>query len=245
MKIFAFLRSFCSYFVAGIVILFTIPPAILLLFLPRSYREENKLFFFLSYLFYRGVVWSTFLPFKIYGKENLKLDEPVIIIANHQSALDIPIVGSLCYGMPHVWFVLEYYVKKPILGFFIKRMYVTVQREDPAKAAYSLIKMLKYVQNKPHQLIIFPEGGRFTDGKVHDFFEGYAIIAKKTGRKVIPIYMPNNGKFYPPGSFLVNYYPIEVFIGKAMNIGPDETSEEFNKRIHKWFEDCCNLKICD
>lgn len=245
MKILAFLRTLCSYFILAIVVLLTIPPALLLLLLPRSYREENKLFFILSYIFYRGVIWSTFLPFKLHGKENLVLKKPVIFIANHQSALDIPIVGSLCKGLPHIWFVLEYYAKKPILGFFIRRMYVTVEREDPRKAAYALIRMLKYIKDKPHHLIIFPEGRRHTNGKVHKFFEGFAIIAKKTGRPIIPVYMPNNGKIYPPYSFLLHYYPIEVFIGKSMLIKEEETSEEFTKRVHKWFLDCSNSKICD
>lgn len=234
MKILTFFRSIFSYFLIVIISLIFIPPALIILCLPAKYRYDNRFFFFLLNLFYNLIVMSVLLPYSIEGEENLPKG-PAIFVANHQSSLDIPIVGALCRGFPHVWLVLEYYFKKPILGFFISRMNIPVDRDNQVKAARSLIKALKFVRDKKRHLIIFPEGTRSTDEKIHEFFEGFAIVAKKTERPVIPIYMPNNGKIYPPRSFLINYFPIKVIIGKPMNIGIDETPKEFCSRVKQWF----------
>ena len=179
-------------------------------------------------------------PVKITGRKNLPT-EPAIFAANHQSAFDIPVVGSLCNGYPHVWLVLAYYVDTPILGFFIKRMFVPIERDEPVKAAGSLRKVIKFIQNQKRHLIIFPEGTRVTNHKIGKFYEGFALVAKRTGRPVIPVFMPNNADIYPPDSFYIYSYPyiqnatVEVIIGKPFYIKDDETGAEFVERVHTWF----------
>lgn len=234
MKIFIFLRSIFSYFLLLIIVLILIPPCLVIMCLPEKYRYDNRAFFFLLDLFYKGALMVTFFPVKITGKNNIP-DEPVIFVANHQSSIDIPLVGILQNRKSHVWLVLEFYVKKPILGFFIRRMFVPVDRANPEKAARSLIKILRFVQGKNRNLIIFPEGTRHVDGKIHEFYDGFAVIAKKIKRPVIPVYMPNNYKAYPPYTFLAYYYPLEVIIGKPFMIEPEETSAHFSMRVKNWF----------
>lgn len=176
----------------------------------------------------------SFLPVKVIGKENIPAG-PVVFVANHQSALDIPVMGSLCNGVPHVWLVMAYYINTPVLGFFIKRMFVSVDQENPTKAARSLIQVLRFVKEKNRHFIIFPEGGRYIDGKIHDFFQGFAIIAKKTERPVVPVYMPNNGKIYPPGSFLIHNYTLKIVIGRPFEYEQDDTDETFTEKVRSWF----------
>ncbi|MBA3751287.1 1-acyl-sn-glycerol-3-phosphate acyltransferase [Candidatus Dependentiae bacterium] len=234
MKIFLLLKTVLAYLLLGILCTILIPPLFLIACLPEKYRYDNRVFFFILDLLFKLSCRATLCPVRIIGKENLPTG-PAIFIPNHQSTLDIPLVGSLCGGNSHVWLVLEYYVSTPILGFFITRMCVAVDRKNPIKAARSLIKILKFIQDKNRHLILFPEGGRFIDGKVHEFFEGFAIIARKTNRPVIPVFMPNNRKIYPPGSFYVHSYPLIAIIGKPLSITQDETEKEFMQRVRNWF----------
>lgn len=234
MKIKIFLRTIISYFLSFILCLLLVPPCLVILFLPKKFRYNNKTFFYLLNIFYKGIVYLTFMPLKIVGKSNIP-NEFVIFAANHQSAFDIPVLGSITDGAPHIWLVLEYYIKKPILGFFIKRMFVPVDQESSAKAARSLITILKFLKDKRSHLLIFPEGGRYTDGKIHDFFKGFAVIAQKTGLPVVPVYMPNNYKIYPPHSFLIYYNQIDVIIGKPIIYTEDDTPETFSKKVRDWF----------
>lgn len=229
------LRTIASYF-----LLFTfgsilaLPALILIAILPDHARRTSKVLFWLLDKLYKTVFWFSFMPKEIIGKENIS-PEPAIIAPNHQSSMDIPVVGALMNGAPHIWFALEYYAKKPLLGFFIRRIGVAVDRDNPTKAARSLINLLKIAETTQSHVIIFPEGTRNIDGHVHTFSQGVSLIAKKTGRPVIPIYMPNNGAIYPPGSFLIHWNKIRVIIGTPLYMEADETEDQFTQKIYTWF----------
>lgn len=236
MYIVKLLRTLFCYFLAGVGTVLFIPVCFFIACLPLKYRLDNRVFFRLLDWFYTWITYASLNPVTIHGKENLP-KEPVIFAANHESAFDIPVVGSLCNGYPHVWLVLAYYVDTPVLGFFIKRMFVPVDRDVPEKAALSLRRVIKFIQSGNRHLIIFPEGTRNNDKKIHEFYEGFALIAKRTGRPVIPVYMPTTGIIYPVDSFYVYSAPLDVFVGKPMRMKEDETEGAFGRRVRDWFVD--------
>ena len=129
---------------------------------------------------------------------------------------------------------MAYYLKTPVIGFLLKRMFVVVDQSDPGKAARSLIQVYRFLQGNNRHLLIFPEGGRYLNG-LHKFYEGFGIIARKTNRPVIPVYMPNNGKIYPPYSFLIHSYPVVAHVGEPFYIEESETESAFVERVRDWF----------
>lgn len=191
-------------------------------------------FFGLLDLFFKSIMLATFQPVISIGVEHLP-KKAAIFVGNHQSALDIPVMGSLCNGYPHVWLVLAYYVDTPLLGFFIRRMFIPVDRAHAGKAARSLLQVYRFIKDHERHLIIFPEGGRFIDGEIHPFFEGFAVLAKKTGRPVIPVLMPNNRRIYPPGSLYIYPGAIKIIIGEPFSYHEGETDEHFTARVRDWF----------
>lgn len=234
MKLLLLIRTLICYLLCGIGIILFVPPLFLLACLPARFRYNNRLFFLLLQWFYSWICFASLNRITLKGAKNLP-QEPALFIANHQSAFDIPVVGSLCRGYPHIWLVLAYYVDTPVLGFFIRRMFVPVERDQPVKAAGSLRKIIRFLQDKPRHLIIFPEGTRHEDGPVHEFYEGFALIAKLSGRPVIPVYMPNNRIIYPVNSFYIYPCPLDIIIGEPMTMHENETEAAFVKRVHEWF----------
>jgi len=83
--------------------------------------------------------------------------------------------------------------------------------------------------------MIFPEGGRYTDGTVHDFYGGFVILAKKTGRPVVPVRIFGVHKVYPPDTFWVQKYPITVVVGKPFVYQEGDTDQAFKDRVYQWF----------
>lgn len=233
MKLIELVKTLISYTIILLASIIFVPPCLIIACLPARYRYNNKLFYVLADWYYKIVVYASLNPVSIIGKQNLP-KKPAIFVANHQSAFDIPLLGALCNGYPHVWLVMEYYIHKPILGFFIRRMFVSVDQSSSAKAARSLMQILRFLNGHKRHLLIFPEGGRYPNG-VHRFFAGFAIIARKTKRPVVPVFMPNNGKIYPPHSFLVHSYPVIAVIGESFFCGDDESDEVFVERIRSWF----------
>lgn len=236
MVVLTFLKTLICYFLIGIACLICIPPCMLIASLPARYRYDNKIFFSFADIFYKAVVRCLLNRVEIRGKQHIP-KEPAIFVASHQSSLDIFLLGSLLDGYPHVWLVWDYYINTPILGFFIRQMFVAVDPTNPAKAARSLIQIFRFISGKNRHLLIFPEGGRFNDGTIHPFFEGFAIVARKTARPVIPVLMPNNGKIFPPHSFLIYTYPVMAIIGEPFYVKKDESDAEFTARVRQWFVD--------
>lgn len=234
MKFLLVARTLFCYFLVGVGALILVPPCFFIACLPGKWRHDNRIFFFFLDCFYKYVMYASLNPVHIRGKEHLPT-EPAIFAANHESALDIPVVGSLCNGYPHVWFVLAYYVNTPVLGFLIKRMFVPVERDVPEKAAFNLRRLIRFIEDAQRHLIIFPEGTRNNDQTIHQFYEGFAVVAKRTGRPVIPVYMPTTGIIYPIYSFYVYTAPIIVVIGKPMTMKDDETEAHFTQRVREWF----------
>jgi 1-acyl-sn-glycerol-3-phosphate acyltransferase len=234
-KIMLVLRSALSYFLCLFVGIFCFLPALILAaVLPEKKRRDSKLLFGFLDCAYKGIIKAMLLPVTIEGKENLP-KEPAIFVANHESSLDIPMLGSLMNGYPHIWYVLIRFAHTPVLGFFVRRIAVPVDQECAMKASRALISGIRLVDGKDRHTVIFPEGGRFIDGKIHEFFCGFAIIAKKVKRPVIPVMMYNLGKIYPAGSILVHAHPVRVVIGKPFMYQDSETPEQFSERVRSWF----------
>jgi len=211
-----------------------IVPFLLIALLPTRFKFGNRLFFFLVDKFYKLILFSLFVPIRVHGLENIPKNEHVLFVGNHQSAIDGPALGLILNGKPHSWLILDYYAKIPIIGFIIRKMFIPVKQDQSLDASKALFRAVRMAKNQ-FNIIIFPEGGRYIDGKIHHFFEGFAVIAKKANMQVVPVYMPNNGKIYPPYSFIMYYHPLEIFIGPPIALQADESIKAFSLRAKEWF----------
>ena len=228
-----------SFWALSFILLSFIGPFFALL--PKSIRYDNRLYYrfnrFCSNLF----IYPSFLQLRITDIHNLPAypTTPAIIVINHSSALDIPIVANILNAYPHIWISKDTYGKIPFFGFVMKRLNVLVNRESPASGRQALLTAINLVQNKNRHVVIFPEGRRFGDGRIHKFHAGFAILASKLNRPVIPVLVQGLNSIYPKNSYLINseLNPVNIVIGEPMFYNkPQETSQEFVTRVQNWFE---------
>lgn len=225
---------FCRILFILFGIIITIPFLFCLL-IPHRYIVDNPLFIAVSRVFYWVVLKMSLLPITYKGLSHIP-QEPCIIVANHQSSFDIPLVGYAMKGKPHVWLALrELLTSMFLLRLFLPRIAVLVDTSTPIKGLRTLVEAINLVKSKPWNMIIFPEGGRFTDGKVHEFMAGFALIARKVNRPVVPMKIIGIDKVYPPNSFIVYKHPVTVVIGAPFFVQEGETDEEFTQRVYDWF----------
>lgn len=237
MEIGMIVRNLFSRFLLIIVtIIFFIPIVIFILF-PEKYRYKYPIIFYPVHWFYAAILKITFLKITYKGLENIPKNQAVIFAANHQSTLDIPLLGVLSKGVPHVWLAKAELMDSVFIRWLVPLLSVLVDVSSPRNAMLSLRKIVNIVNNHHRNLMIFPEGTRRIDGKVHDFFGGFAIIAKKTGRPVVPVCMIGINKAYPPETFWLRLYPVTVVVGKPFLYEPEDTDETFKARVHKWFDE--------
>jgi len=228
------LHTIVSRILLIIVIAIIAIPVTLCLLVPKKYRFDNPVLYALGRFFYWSVIKGSLVPVTYKGLENLPT-VPSIIVANHQSSLDIPLVGYLLGYHQHMWLASSDLMAGFIFRHFLPRSSILVDISSPAKAMRSLIKAISMINGKKRHLVIFPEGGRFDDDDVHEFYGGFVIMAKKMGRPVVPVRIFHANKVYPRTSFLVRYHPITVVVGKPFMYQENDTDESFKNRVHDWF----------
>ncbi len=111
---------------------------------------------------------------------------PVCFVANHQSAVDIPVVA----GFLHVWagFITKAELKKiPIVSSWIKAIHcVYIDRKSPRSSIEAILKGVDNIRNGI-PMFIFPEGTRSKNGRVNEFKSGALKLATRAKAIVVPI----------------------------------------------------------
>lgn len=223
-----------ALYLTVIVIVFCacVIPVLIIATLPARWRFALRPFYWISQGVYYLLIASWLVPVKITGRHHIPKTGPLIFVANHQSAVDIPLLGILARGQPHVWMVWHELAQYPFFGYLLKSMFILVDTRSPRRALGAVAKAESLNE---HHLMIFPEGGRYTDGTIHHFFRGFALVAERTGRPVIPVYLGNTAAVCRPPSLWIEYAPVHVVIGPPFTYYEGESSEDFTARVHAWF----------
>ena len=212
----------------------------LLTLLPVSIRYDNRVYFALGVLLSRIIMRATFLSIHVEGSENVPKypKGPAIILANHSSSLDIPTVEILLGNYPRIWFSKKSYLRIPVFGFILKRLHILVDATSPHKARLGLEEGFNRANQALRHILIFPEGRRFNDGNIHKFFSGFAVLAQKLDRPIIPIVISGLHKAYPKGSFFIasSGQNIKIKIGKPMHFDSSQTPTQITTAMNQYFE---------
>ncbi len=120
---------------------------------------------------------------EIKGIENFyKAGDKVLIIANHASFLDPPLLGAFL-PKPLVFAIDTYQAKSWWIRPFLS--YLRALPIDPTNpmATKTLIEKLK----RKEPVVIFPEGRITVTGSLMKIYEGPGLVADKAGAKLLPI----------------------------------------------------------
>ena len=156
-----------------------------------------------------------------YGVENIP-EGPCLVLSNHRSHLDPPVLNSV-FPEPIRFLAKEELFKIPLLGKLLPHMGAI-----PVKRGSGDVKVLEMALELLHKgckVGVFPEGTRANPGEFLKPKLGAGLIAIKSGKPVLPVYiggtdvvMPRGVKFPKPG------HPIKVVIGKAFYMSNLEDS---------------------
>lgn len=149
------------------------------------------------YSFLRPIGWlwmRIFYPFKVYGKENIKNDGNTVVICNHLSTIDVPIVDLIYKDKTYFLAKKEWYNKKFRSWFFDKMGGIPVDRDHvDMESAKKCIGTLK----KGGRLCIFPEGTRNKNGtELMPFHGGAGVFAYKCKSQIQPVIIAEKPKMF-------------------------------------------------
>jgi 1-acyl-sn-glycerol-3-phosphate acyltransferase len=151
------------------------------------------------------------LTFEVEGLENVKPDQAVVFLSNHQSAWE---TLALRYILPpHSVVVKRELLYLPIWGWSLLTLKsIVINRKNQRTALRSILKQGTAYLNEGLSVLIFPEGTRAAAREVLKFNIGGAMLAHKSGYPVIPI-AHNAGDYWTRYSFIKYPGVIKVKIG--------------------------------
>jgi 1-acyl-sn-glycerol-3-phosphate acyltransferase len=145
------------------------------------------------------IVHTSGVKVEIEGLEHLAGLKSYVLVSNHQSFFDIFAICAWMPGEPR--FVAKQELGKiPILGLAMRRSgHIMIDR---AKGGQAIRKALK-IAREGFSIVVFAEGTRFSDNRVHPFNDGAAWLAIATRQKCVPIAISGTAGFFPRGARIV------------------------------------------
>ncbi len=133
-----------------------------------------------------GIGWHT----KVEGLENIDKSKPYVILVNHQSFLDIP----LMYVIPlnFKWISKKEVYKMPIFGMVLYMHGDIAIERGSSDGLKKMIRQSVARLSRGTSVIIFPEGTRSRTGRINRFKPGAFSLAKSAGVDLLPVVADGN-----------------------------------------------------
>lgn len=165
--------------------------------------------------------WSVIVPvshfgfgLRIQGLENMPTKGAVVVVSNHASDFDPPLLAS-SVGRPVAFMAKEELFRVPVLSQAI-RLYGAY----PVKRGSADRQALKSALNALSQgwaVGIFLQGTRTPDGKITDPKLGAALISAKFHAPLLPVCLWGTHTILPKGARFPQFKPVTVRIGTPID----------------------------
>ncbi len=182
----------------------------------------------------------------IYGREHLKGTDSYVLIANHNSHLDILL---LYYILPvkqlrktHVVAAEEYFSKSRVFYKLINYLFspVWVRRDDPERKKNAMLRIRSVLENGEN-IILFPEGTRGEPGEIQPFKTGIGRLAEEYKNiPIIPVFLHGPERVLPKRYFLPMPIWNNIFISPPQLFS--EKSPEITRILEKTINEISRTK---
>jgi 1-acyl-sn-glycerol-3-phosphate acyltransferase len=135
----------------------------------------------------------------VHGLAAIDFSLPMVVVCNHLSNLDGPLLFSVLPFNPRVLIKIETR-KIPLIGLVLKLAgFVFVDRKNPLRRQEALNEAVKMIIKKHYSFLVFPEGTRSKSGQVQNFKKGGFKIALNAGVPILPVKISGSYQLMPPG----------------------------------------------
>jgi 1-acyl-sn-glycerol-3-phosphate acyltransferase len=228
--------SFWVFITITSIALFPVAVVIWLLTLPFD-RKKKVLHQFTC-------LWASFYswlcpawPVHVSGRSNVRRNTPYVMVANHQSLLDILVLFRLFVHFKWVSKIENFSV--PFIGWNMwMNNYIPLKRGDK-KSIVEMMLLCERTIEQGSPIMMFPEGTRSEDGLLRPFKRGAFAIAKKMGVPILPIVVDGTGGALPKAGLVLNRGRHEITIRVLPEIPPEDfadTTDELATQLRDLFK---------
>ncbi len=176
---------------------------------------------------------------EVKGRENIPLDEGVIIAPNHISYLDPPLIGAV---LPKngTFMARKGLFEVPVLRSLIRRAAFPVDRDKPRPS--TIKQAVKRLKSK-EILIMFPEGRRSESGELMEGKRGIGMVASISKATIIPTLIIGSDTALPVSAKWLKRAKITIVFGSPIYY--TLTTNKDDKRGNELHEDISNKIISE
>lgn len=165
------------------------------------------------------------------------LTGPVLLAANHQSFLDPPVIGFAVTRRHMDYVARAGLFASPVFGGLIRALNSIPISEEGADAA-AIREILRRLE-AGRAVLIFPEGSRTTDGAMHDFKRGVAVLVRRSSCPVMPVAIEGVFDAWPRsarwprvfGCRVAVRYGVPIPHDELLRDGPDAALDRLKREI--------------
>ena len=167
--------------------------------------------------YYPGLIWSrlfcliSLVRIEVRGSEKLDRSTSYVFVANHQGAYDIFLIYGYL-GHKFKWMMKSSLRRIPFVGAACAAAgFIFVDRSG--KGLRETLAAAEKILTGGMSLVVFPEGSRTPDGKIHRFKKGAYQIADDLSLPVVPLtidgsyrVLSKNSKLIRPGKIVLTVH---------------------------------------
>ncbi|MBO8216472.1 lysophospholipid acyltransferase family protein [Prochlorococcus marinus] len=181
------------------------------------YQLVSKLFVFPIYKFvFKG---------HLIGRENIPQKDSFIMVSNHGSLLDPPLLGHALERNISFMAKAELF-KIPVLGFIIKACGAYPVKRGIADKNTIKIACEKLINN--NSIGIFIDGTRQKNGRVNRPKQGAALLAFKNQKLLLPVAIVNSNKLIKFKFCIPFFSKIIIKVGKPIKPPQSSSKDHLN-----------------
>ena len=199
-----------------------------------SPQEKDRLVYKTTNWFGKKMVRVAGSTVQVNGLENVPKDKPVLVVSNHQSDMDIPVL--LGYLNKPIGFVSKAEIKKfPLVPTWMELMNcVFMDRSDRRQSLQAIKDGIELLKNG-HSIVIFPEGTRSKGGEMGEFKAGSFHLAVKSGVAILPVTLNGTYKMFEANGNRMKPAHATVTISKP--ITPEQYASMDVKELTQYTKD--------
>ena len=162
-----------------------------------------------------------FCNWKVTGQENVPLTGPLLIVSNHMSNVDPPLVAA---SIPRrVNFIAKRGIFKPGIRWFLKAYGAYSLNADKEGNDIEAMLWMRKLLRQDKSVVIFPESTRNPYIGMQQAVPGVALLASKTQTPILPVGITGTERLGPLWRIVFPSGDLRVHIGRPFTLPETET----------------------
>jgi len=167
------------------------------------------------------------------GARHVPKTGPVLLVSNHQSFLDPPLVGCGFYRRMNFLARKTLFKFKPF-GWLIDTL-DAIPLDKQGIGFQGIKETLRRLKNG-EGVVIFPEGARCFDGEIGQFTSGYVTLAMRSNATIVPVAIAGAFEVFPRTRKFPSFFKKPIRIEYGEPITPEFYKNKTEEEIHQLVE---------